>query len=169
MPSQSTLIGAAGEHFVLCQLLRRGWIAALAPKGVPNADIIVTDIDGNRQCAIQVKTRSRGSDKGWHMGQKHEEIVSQHLFYCFVDLEEEATLPIIYVIPSAIVAAVLKEAHQLWLDTPGRNGQAHNDTKMRRLLPDYLRGRELAADVSQRLGSGWMEQYRENWSILHLQ
>jgi hypothetical protein len=77
MSSQSTLIGAAGEHFVLCQLLRRGWIAALAPKGVPNADIIVTDIDGNRQCAIQVKTRRDiGSDKGWHMRKKHEEIMS---------------------------------------------------------------------------------------------
>jgi hypothetical protein len=68
MPSKSTLLGAAGEHYVLCQLLRRGYIAALAPIGVPNADILVTDIDGQRLVAIQVKTRRNiGSDKGWHM------------------------------------------------------------------------------------------------------
>ncbi|MBI4128321.1 MAG: hypothetical protein HY459_04635 [Parcubacteria group bacterium] len=166
MPSQSTLTGAAGEHFVLCQLLRRGWIAALAPKGVPNADIIVTDIDGNRQCAIQVKTRRSGSDKGWHMSQKHEEIISDHLFYCFVDMEAENSLPITFVIPSAVVAAVLKESHKLWLDTPGLKGQAHNDSKIRRLRPDYLRDRELSADVMRRLGAGWMEQYREKWELL---
>jgi hypothetical protein len=38
MPSQSTLLGAAGEHYVMAELLRRGYVAALAPQGVPNAD-----------------------------------------------------------------------------------------------------------------------------------
>ena len=37
----STIIGAAGEYHVLSQLLRRGWIAALAPDGAPNMDILV--------------------------------------------------------------------------------------------------------------------------------
>src|SRR3990167_9068300 len=108
MAYNSSLIGAAGEHFVLCQLLRRDWIAALAPEGVPNTDIIVTDIEGNRQCAIQVKTRSVGSDKGWHMSKKHEEVISPTLFYCFVDMEKEnEDLPITFIIPSSVVAAVL--------------------------------------------------------------
>ena len=44
MPSQASLLGAAGEHYVLSQLLRRGYIAALAPQGVPNADIVITDL-----------------------------------------------------------------------------------------------------------------------------
>jgi hypothetical protein len=39
----STILGAAGEHFVMSQLLRRNVTAALAPTGVPNADIVVTD------------------------------------------------------------------------------------------------------------------------------
>jgi len=170
MTSQSTLTGAAGTYFVLFQLLRRDWIAAIAPEGVPNTDIIVTDVEGNRQCAIQVKTRSKGSDKGWSMGKKHEDVISPTLFYCFVDMEKaESDLPATFIIPSAAVAAVLSEAHKLWLDTPGMKGQAHNDNKMRRLLPDYLRKRELPADIMKRLGTGWMEQYRENWDILHLQ
>lgn len=167
MPSQSTLTGAAGTYFVLFQLLRRDWIAALAPEGVPNTDIIVTDIEGNRQCAIQVKTRSKGSDKGWHMSKKHEEIISPTLFYCFVDMED-ANIPATFIIPSSVVATVLGESHKLWLDTPGLKGQAHNDNKMRRLLPDYLKKREYESDITKRLGAGWMEQYRENWNILRL-
>lgn len=168
MTSQSTLIGSAGAHFVLCQLLRHGWVAALAPEGVPNTDIIVTDIEGNRQCAIQVKTRRDiGSDKGWHMSKKHESIVSPTLFYCFVDMgKSESDSPVTFVIPSTVVAAVLREAHQLWLDTPGKNGRAHNDNDMRRLLPDYARGRELSPELMQRIGLGWMEQYREKWDVL---
>lgn len=155
---------------MLCQLLRRGWIAALAPKGVPNADIIVTDIEGNRQCAIQVKTRTKGADKGWPMRKKHEEIKSITLFYCFVDWEkEESELPITYIIPSTIVAPILQESHQLWLDTPGKNNAVHNDHDMRRLLPDYARSRKVEPDVGRRLGSGWMEQYREKWDILRCQ
>ncbi len=75
MVSKSTILGAAGEHFVMSQLLRRGLIAALAPAGVPNADIVVTDDIGSRLCAVQVKTRNdKGSDGGWHMRAKHERI-----------------------------------------------------------------------------------------------
>lgn len=70
----------------MSELLRRGFIAALAPQGVPNTDIVVTDIEGSRLCAIQVKTRRElGSDGGWHMQAKHESIRGDRLFYCFVN------------------------------------------------------------------------------------
>jgi len=45
---ESALIRPAGEHYVMSELLRRGYIAALAPRGVPNADIVVTDVGGAR-------------------------------------------------------------------------------------------------------------------------
>lgn len=170
MSSESTLTGAAGEQYVLYQLLRRGWVAALAPKGVPGVDIIVTDKEGNRQCAIQVKTRrDTGSDKGWHMRKKHETIVSKTLYYCFVDIgKTESDIPTIFIIPSEIVASILKDSHQLWLKTPGKNGSRHNDTDMRRLLPDYARRRQLQPTLMQKFGPGWMEKYKENWDILRL-
>ena len=86
MVSATSLTGAAGEHFVMSELLRRGFIAALAPVGVPNCDIVVTDDIGDRLCAIQVKSRnSTGTDGGWHMGKKHEGLTAPTLFYCFVD------------------------------------------------------------------------------------
>jgi Holliday junction resolvase-like predicted endonuclease len=53
----SVILGAAGEYYVMAELLRRGLIAAKAPEGVPNFDVVITDIDGQRLAAIQVKTR----------------------------------------------------------------------------------------------------------------
>lgn len=50
MASSSSLLGAAGEYYVMAELLRRGYIAALAPQGVPNADVVVTDVEGARLC-----------------------------------------------------------------------------------------------------------------------
>jgi hypothetical protein len=82
MPSHSNLIGVAGEYYVLSEFLRRGYIAALAPTGVPNADIVVTDIQCSHLCSIQVKTRRGvGSDGGWHMKAKHEKIRGDLYFY----------------------------------------------------------------------------------------
>jgi len=65
----STMLGAAGEHYVMCQLLRRQMIAALTPAGVPDADIIVSNRLGDRLSAVQVKARRDiGSDGGFRKG-----------------------------------------------------------------------------------------------------
>jgi hypothetical protein len=156
----STILGAAGEHYVMCQLLRRNMIAALAPAGVPNADIVVTDKLGDRLCAVQVKVRRDiGSDDGWHMGQKHEDLTSPNLFYCFVDFGKSLTNhPRTWVVPSGIVAIALKVAHQDWLATPGKKGQAHKDSDFRRFRPMY----ERLDDYK----TGWLDPYLENWVSL---
>jgi len=169
----SVIVGAAGEYHVLSQLLRRGWIAALAPDGAPNMDILVTDEGSNRLCAIQVKTRrDLGSDKGWHMKQKHEELVADDLFYIFVDVGKRPSDETkCYILPSSKVADSLKRCHDAWLESPGRNGQAHNETNMRRLKPDHLNydppsseGKVAIAEYS----NGWLDHYREKWSVLGL-
>jgi len=163
MVSKSTVLGAAGEHYVMCQLLRRGLIAALAPAGVPNADIVVTDEIGARLCAVQVKTRvEKGTDGGWHMSKKHEAIQSDTLFYAFVDFGSSLTdPPCCFIVPSAKVAEVIQTSHQVWLITPGKGGQQRRDTEFRRFLPDYDR-----MGLRFGCGSGWLEQYRESWANL---
>src|SRR5665213_770974 len=138
MSSDSSLLGAAGEYHVMCELLRRGFIAALAPQGVPNADIIVSSVNGEKLCSIQVKSRRDiGSDGGWHMKPKHAELFNDQLFYCFVDFGKTfETAPIIFVIPSKVVAEAIESSHKSWLSTPGMRGQKRNDSTVRRLLPD---------------------------------
>jgi hypothetical protein len=163
MTSQTTLLGAAGEYYVMSQLLRRGLIAALAPVGVPNCDIIVSDEIGDRLSAIQVKTRQeKGTDGGWHMRKKHEDIVSPGLFYAFVDFGKSLDdHPACFLIPSKVVAEVIGQSHKVWLETPGKMGQQRNGSDLRRLLPDYDR---LGIDIGR--GEGWLEQYRNVWHNL---
>ena len=162
MVSATSLTGAAGEHFVMIELLRRGMIAALAPAGVPNCDIVVTDDIGDRLCAVQVKTRlGKGADRGWHMSKKHEGLTSPSLFYCFVDFGVGGNAPpFIYVVPAQIVATCLAENHQAWLAQPGAKGQPHNDNDMRRFKPCYA---NLGMD---NYSDGWLEPYREAWHLL---
>lgn len=163
--SNSTILGAAGEHYVMCQLLRRNMIAALAPTGVPNADIVVTDTIGERMSAIQVKTRRDiGTDRGWHMKAKHELIVSPSLFYAFVDFGRELTdAPKCWLVPAPTVADVLQRAHAYWLATPGKMGQARKDSEFRRFLPDYSRtGITIGCD------DGWLDAYLENWEPIRV-
>lgn len=168
MTSQSSLLGAAGEYFVMSEMLRRGFIAALAPAGVPHADIVVTNVEGSRLCSLQVKTRRDiGSDGGWHMKAKHEDMRADALFYCFVDFGKTPEVtPVVYVVPSAVVAEVLAASHSKWLATPGKNGQPHKDSVMRRMLPDYSK---IFGASNNPYPKGWLDQYRSAWHKLGLE
>ena len=168
MASETSLLGAAGEYFIVCELLRRKYIAALAPQGAPTTDIVVTDLTGQRLCTIQVKSRrDKGSDGGWHMRPKHEEIVSDRLFYCFVDFgKTPEDRPSVFVMPSAIVAEVLKASHSAWLSTPGARGQQRKDSNMRRLVPDYTYAYRPNPTPYP---LGWLDEYKDAWHLLGLE
>lgn len=152
------LIGAAGEHLVLSRLLARGVLASQAPRGTRKADILVNPLDGGQPRLIQVKTRSGvGTRKRWAMNVKHEEISEPDLFYCFVDLGDEH--PSVYVIPSKVVAKVVRESHATWLKTPGAKGQRHNDNDMRSISNSPRIPSKYAPE-------GWMDKYLEQWELL---
>ena len=170
----TAIIGASGEYHVLSQLLRRGWIAALAPDGAPNMDILITDERSHKLCAIQVKTRrDKGRDKGWHMQRKHETLIADDLFYVFVDVgRRPSDTATCYIVPSQVVADAIRLCHEVWLDTPGKNGQPHRDSNVRRMLPDYSNNVKPTTDEGKatidRNSLGWLEEYRDNWSVLDL-
>lgn len=157
----SSLTGAAGEHLVMSRLLSRGYIAALAPQGVLNFDLVVTSVDGAQLCALQVKTRwDKGGDPGWHMQEKHESIIGDRIFYAFVDLRKDASQAAdVYVVPSATVADAVRRSYAAWLSGAGKKGQSRNETKFRRISFDYRR--MCGPDFDLR--AGWLDQYRENW------
>ena len=165
--NESTLLGAAGEHYVMSELLRRGYIACLAPQGVPSSDIVVTTVDGSRLCSVQVKSRSgKGADGGWHMRPKHERLSSPQLFYCFVDFGLDPGLkPIVYVVPSSDVATFIRTTHGYWLSIPGVRGQPHKDNPVRRLIPDCG---NLYKGTENPYPAGWLDTYRDGWQRLPL-
>jgi len=97
---------------------------------------------------------------------KHEKIIGELLFYCFVDLQESnEKRPLVAVMPSAEVATSIAAAHQKWLDTPGKKGQKHMDNPMRRLLPDFAKSLH-AADFPY--GADWFNQYIDAWHLLKI-
>jgi hypothetical protein len=69
------------------------------------------------------------------MDEKHEQMKSRKLFYCFVDFEPDP--PACYVVPSSVVAKAVAESHVAWKAAPGRNGSPRKGSKMRHFLPDY--------------------------------
>lgn len=165
--STTSLLGAAGEHYVMAELLRRGFIASLAPQGVPNMDIVVADISGSQLCAVQVKARiGRGGDRGWYMRPQHEHVKGSRLFYCFVDFGvPDDAVPPTYIMPEAKVAEVLSTVHPLWLAAPGAKGQERQNSNIRRLIPDY--GRVLRGSAKPDLYPlGWMDEYLGAWHLL---
>ncbi len=168
--NKTALTGAAGEHYIIFRLLELGHIAGLAPQGASNLDLIVTDIEGKRQVAIQVKTRLRkGSDNGWHMKVKHEKLIEKNLYYCFIDLPNEIDkVPVVYIISSKAVAEVISTAHKIWLSLPGKKGKPHKDTDMRRFLPDYSKTLKTDHPFIKEHSEGWLDEYKENWDILGL-
>ena len=94
------------------------------------------------------------------------------LFYVFVDVGKHPSDPTVsYILPSSVVAACIRDCHRVWLDTPGKGGRPHKDSKVRRLRPDYSNikpNTEEGGNTIDQYGSGWLEPYRENWSILGL-
>jgi len=161
-----TLVAAAGEHYVLARLSLDRYIAALAPRGVPTFDIVVTDINGAHLFAVQVKARlKKGGDNGWPMNVKHERIDSKNLFYFFVDFSAGVkAVPTTFIVRAAIVAKAVRVCHELWLRRLGKGGRAHVDSDMRKLRPDY--SDYLRDDCPAEYQSGWLDPYREAWDSL---
>jgi hypothetical protein len=154
---QKSLVGPAGEAYVLFRLYQQGMLASAAPPGSPTVDILVLSPDETIIASLQVKTRTYGREKGWHMSEKHEQIVQQRLFYALVDLEPE--LPATYVVPSAVVADNISSSHRAWLATPGQRGQPHRDNRFRRV-------QSTQSFVVPNYPNEWLEEWRERWDLL---
>jgi len=61
----TSLIGAAGVHYVAYQFLRRGMLALPTIRNTPGTDLIVTSTDGLQHANIQVKATEHKTAKFW--------------------------------------------------------------------------------------------------------
>ena len=121
-------IGNAGEYFVAAELERRGFTVGVPMSNVKDYDLLCVSKEGN-QFALQIKTTADGNNK-WILAQKNEKIVSDNVFYIFVHLHQLGS-PSYFIVPSKYVAQTITKEHKNWLNKPGRNGQPHNDSKIR--------------------------------------
>ena len=148
----SVLIGAAGETYILYQLLSRDLLAAPAPTGAPVADLIVFDPKMSVGSMVQVKSTTRPGN--WVLGEKNQlpEFVHARLFYAFVDLVP--AIPEVYIVPSAVVADFLSASHRAFLARGGKENPVRS-----------IRRRHSSFPVPG-YPEGWLDQYRDRWDDL---
>jgi hypothetical protein len=141
-PSPTTipgvLTGVAGEYFVAAELSRRGYIASISLRNTRGIDILATNQASTRNITIQCKTNQSGA-RNWVLNEKSETFFAPDHYYVFVALGSATERPRFHVVPSQTVATYITESHQRWLRTPGRRGQQHVDSVMRKFRePDDI-------------------------------
>lgn len=84
----TSLIGAAGVHFVVSELSLRGLVALPTTRNTAGIDVLVSEPDGSAQAALQVKTSLRprkwGGDFYWPTSSPEKCLKGPRSFYVFV-------------------------------------------------------------------------------------
>jgi hypothetical protein len=130
---KGTLIGNAGEYFVVGELLRRGIVAALAPRNTPGFDVVA--IAGMASANVRVKTRTAAADSWTWMAKTDGSIfrdVTENDFTVMVDLKKGDAPVAYYIVKSSELPDSLIRDYEKWLVTPGRGGRERRPHKMRR-------------------------------------
>jgi len=122
--------GIAGEYFVAAELSRRGFVASLTLRNTRGIDILASNRDATKSVGIQVKT-CQGDKPDWMLTKKAEEDVAENLFYVFVCLPAHSA-PSYYIVPRKIVGDFVRRDHENWSRTPGKKGQPHGHSDVRR-------------------------------------
>jgi hypothetical protein len=153
---QGSLIGNAGEYYVVAELLKRGIIAALAPRNSPDFDILATK--GSQAVRIRVKTKSEEYDI-WQWSAKKDGAIfrglsQQNDFTVLVNLTEDHHQMDYFKLPTSLIDTWLDKDFQTWLKTPGKKGQPHDPSNPKRNLsyPEYREKLECFRNVWSAFG-----------------
>ena len=121
--------GSSSQFFVAGGLCRRGLVAVVTMGNTPNTDILCSNTAGTKFVHIQVKTYVPGS-RTVSVGRKAEKNYGEGFIWVLGGIPTPGSdKPFeYYIIPSSEVSRNVIEAHKKWLATPGKNGQAHNDS-----------------------------------------
>ena len=122
----------SGEYYIAHILAKHGFKVSMTLGRMEGFDLFIQNPQG-KNLTISVKTRYSSKAKDIVMNKKAETMIDESLFYAFVRLNMPDGVPEFWIIPSTIVASVIKKAYKIWKDMPGRDGKPHGDTNMRTL------------------------------------
>jgi hypothetical protein len=131
-------IGNAGEYYIAALLSALNFTTTITLGRAERYDILAVGPSG-KTFKFSVKTRFRQEQSAFTLSEKDEKEWEEDLFYVFVRLHEFRQLPEYWIIASKRVSEVITSAHQKWSETPGRMGQQHNQSNVRK-VPVVLRG-----------------------------
>ena len=142
---EGVLIGNAGEYYVMAELLKRGIIAALAPRNAPSFDILATR--KNQTVKIRVKTKSQEYPI-WQYSAKKDGSIFRDLsknrdFTVLVDLAMATKDLKFYIVSTYRINKWLNKDFEDWVNTPGKNNRPHNPENKKRNLSQEKYAQEL--------------------------
>jgi len=157
MAKEKSSRGNSSQFFVAGELCRRGHAAVVTLGNCPNTDILCSNIEGTRFVHIQVKTFVPGR-RTCSVGSKAETDFGENFFWVLGGIpqpDQDAEFEY-YIIPAGEMAKHVSEAHKRWLETPGKKGQAHQDSPVRTV--------HLPPRTSP---SGWdISKYKNRWDLI---
>ena len=132
MAKDKTTRGNASQFFVAGELCRRGYSAVVTLGNTPNTDVLCSNLEGTKFVHIQVKTFVPGNAT-CSVGMKAEKYYGNNFFWIIAGIPEDGQDESFdyYIIPSKQMSRHVAADYALWLSTPGKDGQTHNDTKIR--------------------------------------
>lgn len=127
--------GDAAQFFVAGELCRRQLVAVVTMGNCPNTDILVSNAGGTRFCHVQVKTFVPGNTTV-SVGMKSERDFGPLFFWVLagIPVPDSGKDFEFYVVPSEDMAKAVSESFKLWVATPGKQGQKHDETTKVRSL-----------------------------------
>ena len=140
MAKQKITRGNASQFFVAGELCRRGYAAVVTLGNTPNTDVLCSNLAGTMFVHIQVKTFVPGI-RTCSVGLKAERYFGNNFFWVLggIPLPDSNKEFEYYIIPSKDMSENILENHRIWLRTPGKKGQKHNDNSVRTVtLPPHL-------------------------------
>ena len=132
---QKQNIGNAGEYYLAARLSAMDFIATITLGRAEQYDILALSPKG-RSIKVSVKTRFQEEATAFTLNEKAEDQFDKDFYYALIRLYEFKNEPDFWIIPSARVAKIVKEAHAKWYSTPGKKNQQRNITSMRKLPID---------------------------------
>ncbi len=137
VPISKNDIGIAGEFYIAHVLAKHGFKVNVSLGRTEGFDLFIKSPKG-RNLVVSVKTTYLKINKFLLMSKKAETPID-NLFYAFVRLNMPDDVPEFWIVPSGVVASVIKDSYKIYLETPKKDGSEHKDTKMREfhLTPRY--------------------------------
>ncbi len=158
-------VALAGEFAALSQLALRGFDANLTLGNTKSVDILVSNPRTKNMFRLEVKTHSKNKpynnkDFGriiaqWRLSEKHEKIIDDKLFYCFVSIQDDNNSFNFYIVPSKVVADYVTRSHKYWLSIDSKR------------VDNPMRAFQLGSeDFNYDFKTPLVEEYQDRWDFL---
>ncbi len=152
---QTTVIGNAGEHLVVGELLKRGVIASQTPRNLKDFDVIA--FRGSNALRIRVKTKSaRAKGFRWDANKAGGVFgaTSDRDVCVLVDLKDDQESPAYYVVMTRDLEIELRRDFEKYVTEPGRGGRRRSPTSTTRVKGD--RPEHWA----------WLTAHKDRWDVI---